>query len=212
MFRFLTRDELLTISMSKWSQVTDSPKGNTRTRGERGSRGGSWRRRGGRVVIHDGVVIGGSKRASFVVAAVGRCGVRLDTRNVKPFEKRSLLPPRLLRLRTAPSVSGPTEENPNRGFRHSNQKRPPLIGDWIKLRNGSKLLARARNSGLGPVLGWERREGREVTLNLETEQFGQITDTGISLMSQSEEREAVRFGTDRRPIEGRSERSVEREI
>ena len=53
---------------------------------------------------------------------------------------------------------------------------------------------------------------REVVLNLETEQFGQITDTGISLMSQSEEREAVRFGTDRRPIEGRSERSVEREI
>ena len=139
-----------------------------------------------------------------------RCGVRLDTRNVKPFEKRSLLLDRLLRLRTAPSVSGPTEENPNRGFRHSNQKRPPLIGDWIKLRNGSKLLARARNSGLGPVLGWERREGREVTLNLETEQFGQITDTGISLMSQSQNEKP----SDSALTDGRNERTVavEREI
>ena len=141
-----------------------------------------------------------------------RCGVRLDTRNVKPFKKRSLHRPRpsvrpsVVRPSVRPSPD-PTEENPNRGFRHSNQKRPPLIGDWIKLRNGSRL---PRNSGLGPVLGWEG--GREVILNLETEQFGQITDTGISLMSQSEEREAVRFGTDRRPIEGRSERSVEREI
>ena len=119
-----------------------------------------------------------------------RRGVRLDTRNVKPFEKRS---PLLLRL--SPSVrppdrrprprACPTEENPNRGFRHSNQKRPPLIGDWIKLRNGSrKTGSEGRNSGLGPVLGWGRRE---VVLNLETEQFGQITDTGISLMSQSEE-------------------------
>ena len=116
-----------------------------------------------------------------------RCGVRLDTRNVKPFKKRSLHRPRpsVRPSVVRPSVPGPDRGEPESGVspfqskaaavnRRLDQTTKWIEEDWL----GRKELGIRSGFRLGR---------REVVLNLETEQFGQITDTGISLMSQSEE-------------------------
>ena len=119
----------------------------------------------------------GSKCASLSAAVA-----RLDTRDVRPFEERRL-PPQTAYVPSVPSeLARPTAtgENPNRGFRHSNQKRPPLIGDWIKLRNGSRLPLARKEGGkeLGIGSGFRREGGSEggrwVTPNLETERASNL--------------------------------------